>query len=102
MPRKSPYEIVLSRKERLLLVKVARSYRAAHCDVTRAKAILLAADRLSNEQIAQRVDMSRQSVSKWRDRFFHERLAGLSDHRRSGRRRSFPPEGGGGGQSDGL
>ena len=102
MSRRSPYEIVLSAKERQVLMRMARSYTAAYCDVTRAKAVLLAADGLSNEQIAMSVDMSRQIVSKWRKRFFHERLAGLSDRARSGRQRSFSPYGRGRGESDGL
>jgi len=62
--------------------------------VTRAKAILLAAEGLDNKQIGQRLDLPRQVVSKWRQRFFHERLAGLDDRPRRGRPRVFPPGGG--------
>jgi len=57
----------------------------------RARAILLAAEVLSNKQIGQRLDLPRQIVSKWRKRFFEQRLAGLQEQPRRGRQRSFPP-----------
>jgi hypothetical protein len=37
------------------------------------------------------LDMPRPVVSKWRQRFFHERLAGLEDRPRGGRPSAFPP-----------
>jgi len=54
--------------------------------------ILHAAEGLSNDQIAQRLDTRREVVSLWRKRFFEERLAGLEERARPGRPRSFPPE----------
>lgn len=102
MPRKSPYPIVLSPNEREALESMARSYTAPYCDVVRAKAILLAAKGLSNKEIAQRIDMGRQNVSKWRKRFFEERRAGLSDLARRGCPRSFSPQDYGGNQGDGM
>jgi len=57
----------------------------------RPKAVLLAAEGLSNKQIGQRLDVPRQIVSKWRKRFFEQRLAGLQERPRRGRPRSFPP-----------
>ena len=44
----------------------------------RAKIVLYAADRLSNDIIAARLDTPRQVVSKWRKRFYHHRLPGLA------------------------
>jgi transposase len=41
--------------------------------------ILLAAQGLQNDQIAANLSVPRQIVSKWRKRFFEERLAGLED-----------------------
>jgi transposase len=53
--------------------------------------ILHAAEGLSNDQIAERLDTRREVVSLWRKRFFEERLAGLEERARPGRPRSFPP-----------
>lgn len=82
MPRESPFSIVLSAKERGALESRARKYTSPYRDVVRAKIILHAADGLRNDQIAIRVDTSRQVVSKWRKRFFEARLDGLDDHSR--------------------
>jgi transposase len=53
--------------------------------------VLLAADGLSNDQIAARLDTRREVVSMWRKRFFEERLAGLDERSRPGRPRVFSP-----------
>jgi len=53
--------------------------------------ILLAAQGSANDQIAARLSVPRQIVSKWRKRFFEERLAGLEDEARTGRPPDFPP-----------
>lgn len=94
MPRTSPYPIELTPEEQRVLEARARKYTLPHRDVIRAKAILLAADGCENEEIAARLDLSRPKVSKWRKRFFHQRLAGLEDRPRGGRPPVFPPSGG--------
>ncbi len=91
MPRYSPYPIVLTEHERTALEDMARKYTSQYFQVVRAKAILLAAKGLRNDQIAQRVSLPRQSISKWRKRFFEERLDGLDNLPRSGRPPVFPP-----------
>jgi hypothetical protein len=91
MPQPSPYVIVLSGDERRHLEATARRYTAPYAVVIRAKLILLAADGLENEVIGQRLDLPRQVVSKWRKRFFEQRLEGLSDEPRSGRPAAFSP-----------
>lgn len=92
MPRRSPYTIVLSKEEKEKLESIAQKYTAPYFSVVRAKIVLLAAQELSNDQIAAKLDMPRQIVSKWRKRFFEERLEGLSDHPRSGRPARFSPQ----------
>jgi transposase len=57
----------------------------------RAKIALLAAEGLENKQIGERLDLPRQIVSKWRKRFFEQRLAGLEERSRRGRPRAFSP-----------
>lgn len=91
MPRRSPYSIVLTKEERRHLQRLARKYTSPYFEVVRAKAVLLVMEGLENKQIAERLQMPRQVVSKWRKRFFEERLAGLQDRPRSGRPPSFSP-----------
>lgn len=95
MPRQSPYPIVLTPSEREKLERFARKYTLAHYSVMRAKLVLLAAEGLSNKDIGQRLDLPREVVSKWRRRFFDDRLEGLEDRPRPGRPRCFSPSGGG-------
>jgi transposase len=54
--------------------------------------ILLAADGLGNDQIAEKLDVPRKTVSGWRKRFYEDRLAGLEDQPRSGRPPDFSPQ----------
>lgn len=91
MPRVSPFSIVLRPDERRELEARAAKYTLPYFQVTRARMILHAAEGLSNDQIAQRLDTRREVVSLWRKRFFEERLAGLEERARPGRPRSFPP-----------
>lgn len=91
MPRSSPYRIVLTAEEQRVLEERARRYTLSYREVVRAKIVLMAADGLRNDQIAERLDTRREVVSKWRKRFFYERLAGLEEHPRTGRRPVFPP-----------
>ena len=91
MPRHSPYPITLNSHEKAALQAIARKYTASYFQVVRAKIILLAAEGLRNDQIADRVSLPRQIVSKWRKRFFEERLEGLENLPRSGRPPSFSP-----------
>lgn len=87
MPRSSPFKIVLTAEERNRLETLVRSYSSPYSLVIRAKIALHAATGLSNKEIGQRLDVPRQVVSKWRKRFFQERLAGLEERARSGRPR---------------
>jgi transposase len=91
MPRKSPYAIRLTAEEKARLESLARKYTSPYYAVARAKIVLLAAQGLGNDEIARRLDMGRQVVSKWRKRFWEERLAGLEDRPREGRPPVFSP-----------
>lgn len=102
MPRESPYSIQLTSTEKLQLESLARKYTSPYNAVVRAKMVLLASQGLSNDQIAASLSVPRQIVSKWRKRFFEERLAGLDDQPRTGRPPVFPPRRGRAGQSSGL
>ncbi len=102
MPRRSPFEILLSASERSTLEAIQRRYTAPYRDVVRARIILMAAQGLQNKEIAARLSTPVQVVSKWRKRFFDERLPGLEERERSGRHPVFPPRAGGRRQSHRL
>jgi transposase len=54
----------------------------------RARIVLLAADGVSNTEIAVRVGVARQTVISWRERYAASGIKGLDDERRSGRPRT--------------
>ena len=93
MPRISPFTILLTAEEKVILQAMARRYTSSYIDVIRAKVILYAAEGLENKEIAAHLDTSRQIVSKWRKRFFEQRLEGLTERPRRGRPPRFPPRG---------
>ncbi len=66
--RKAP-SIKLTREERDELSKTARCQTGVMRDTLRARIILLAADGLKNQEIAQTLGTSGNSVGKWRRRF---------------------------------
>ena len=91
MPRRSPYQIVLSPAEKRELERISRRYTAPYYQVIRAKVVLLAAQGLDNKTIGLTLNVPRQVVSRWRQRFFDLRLLGLQDRARPGRPAGFPP-----------
>ena len=91
MPRTSPFNISLTDAEHTELEARARRYTSPYVEVVRAKIVLYAAEGLGNDEIAARLDTPRQVVSKWRKRFFQQRLAGLADLPRGGRPPGFSP-----------
>jgi transposase-like protein len=102
MPRTSPYTIELTAGERRTLEARARKYTLPYREVFRARIVLLASEGLRNDEIALRLDTSRDVVSLWRKRFFEERLAGLEERSRRGRPAVFSPTGGDGREGGGL
>ena len=91
MPQKSPYKIILTGHEKCSLQEMVRKYTLPYYKVVRAKIILLAAQGIQNKEIGHRLDIPRRIVSKWRKRFFCQRLEGLEDQPREGRPRVFFP-----------
>jgi hypothetical protein len=91
MPRRSPFIITLSDVERKELEQIASQYTSPYYLVVRAKAVLMAAQGLKNKTIGERLSLPRQIVSKWRKRFYRERLDGITDRPRSGRPSVFSP-----------
>ena len=91
MPRSSQFTIALSSAEESVLRRRAAKYTLPYFQVQRAKMILYAAEGMSNDRIAACLDTRREVVSLWRKRFFADRLAGLEEHARPGRPRTFSP-----------
>ena len=102
MPRSSPYSIRLSLAEAVELSRRAAKYTLPYFQVFRAKIILLAAQGLGNDEIAACLNTRREIVSRWRKRFFEERLSGLDEQPRPGRPWAFPPRSGCADKSPGL
>ena len=72
---------------------MARSHVAAHRDVQRARALLLAANGVANTQIAATVGVSPTSVKAWRGRFAQDGLTAFGVIRPGrGRKPSIPAE----------
>jgi transposase len=79
--------IDLSDGEREQLGRWARRRKTAAGLATRSRIVLAAADGERNSRIAQRLGVSRPTVTKWRARFAERRLDGLLDEPRPGRPR---------------
>lgn len=93
MPKKSPYRIVLAPEEERALEARARKYTSPYFEVVRSKIILLASEGMENKQIGQQLSVPRQIVSRWRKRFFYERLCPASmSGQGAGVPAFFPPE----------
>jgi transposase len=79
--------------QREVLERVSRSGVAAHRDVLRARALLLAGDGVANTQIAASVGVSPASVKAWRQRFGEDGLSAFGVVRPGrGRKPSISPE----------
>jgi len=102
MPSQSPFRIEPTEKQRAVLDERARAHTAPYWEVVRARIVLLAAEEVSNKEIAKRLDTTPQTVCKWRKRFYEEGLPGLEDRPRSGRPPTFSPFGEGGGEGHRL
>jgi putative transposase len=82
-----PLEV--SHDAREALESLARSRSLPAGLVSRAEIVLLCANGWNNNAVAERVGTSRQTVSKWRERFRTQGLMGLYDERRPGKPRSI-------------
>jgi putative transposase len=84
--------VVLSEEHQQQLRSWAASRSLPHGLVTRARIVLLAAEGLTNQAIAEKVGLSKPMVGKWRQRYLQHGLAGLHDEMRPGRPRSVSDE----------
>jgi transposase len=79
--------------QREVLERLSRSKTAAHRDVQRAKALLLASDGFASTRIAQEIGVSPATVTRWRQGFEQDGLTGSVKVRPGrGRKPSIGPE----------
>jgi transposase len=84
--------LVLRDGDRDLLASWVRSSTVTAGAAQRARIVLLAADGVSNTEIAELVGVSRPTVISWRARYEGSGIGGLSDEARSGRPRTIDHE----------
>lgn len=84
--------IVLPEENRQQLLSIARSRSLPHGLVLRAQVVLLAADGVSNNDIASQLRLSPQSVCLWRKRYLSDGIQGLHDELKPGRPRTVSDE----------
>lgn len=111
MPGPKPVPIVLSEKQRDFLNRAVRREKSTQQQVRRCSVVLLAADGSDNCSIATRLNLTLQTVRRWRLRWQQVKPAmltaeengddkqlqqliveALSDEKRSGRPATFTPE----------
>jgi transposase len=89
MPPNTAVLIRLSAAEHAQLEAWTRRRTSAQALAQRSRIVLLAADGVSNTEIAGRLGISRATAARWRARFAEHRLEGLLDEPRPGRPRTI-------------
>ena len=88
MPSNTAVPVELSDGERAQLEAWSRRRTSAQALAQRSRIVLLAADGLTNGEIAEQLGVHRSMVTRWRNRFAGLRLDGLTDEPRPGRPRT--------------
>jgi transposase len=92
MPSSVAVAIELTEDERDVLEGWTRRRTSAQALAQRARIVLMAAEGVTNTQIARELGVHRPMVTKWRTRFAEHRLEGLTDEPRPGRPRTVNDE----------
>jgi transposase len=83
-------ELTAEEREKLLLL--ARRPKSSQALAMRARIVLQCAEGVTNDEVAQKLWVTRPTVGKWRERFCVRRLEGLLDEPRPGAPRSITDE----------
>ncbi|MFD1045571.1 transposase [Kibdelosporangium lantanae] len=92
MPTPKPLPVVLTEDERRALTGWSRRPTESPSLALRSRIVLACAENDNNGQVAEQLGVSRNTVSKWRNRFVTARLPGLFDEPRSGAPRRITDE----------
>lgn len=84
--------VALANDDRQHLSAIAHSRSLPHGMVMRARIVLMAADDISNVEIAKKLGLSQQSVCIWRKRYLDQGIQGLHDELKPGRPRTVSDE----------
>ena len=79
-----PEVITLTSEERIELAQRTQSRTLPAGDVFRARLILMLADQFSYRTIEERLDTTVPTISRWKNRFLQDRIAGLLETRHPG------------------
>jgi transposase len=83
---------VLSEQDRKTLESTARASTSSARDIFHARIVLLAAEGLRSDAIAERLHTREATVSQWRRWFGAEGMAGLLDRPRAGHKPLYTPD----------
>ena len=92
MPKGKAVAVVLTPDEREVLERNVRRRKSSYALAMRSRMVLLAADGLTNEAIAERVGVWGITAGRWRSKFARLRLEGLLEEPRVGRPREIGDE----------
>jgi len=84
--------LIVSPSERKRLQAWTRRRKTAQALALRSRIILLCDSGMTNTAVAEKLDVSKQMVGKWRQRFIDQRLDGLLDEPRPGAPRKISDE----------
>lgn len=91
MPLGRPLQALdVTKDEHEKLRTIALRPKSSQAMAPRARIIVLCAQRLTNAQVASKLDVTSATVGKWRERFWLQRLEGLLDEPRVGAPRISP------------
>jgi len=88
MARIAP-QIILTDEEATELRKIVCKQTEEYRKIVRAKIVIMASEGMNNEQISEKIKISKQAVCKWRTRFQKYRMEGLNDIPGRGRPQVF-------------
>ena len=84
--------MILSAEERVFLESQVRKHKVPRSLSDRCRMLLLCAEGLPSKEVAAQLGGHEHTVGKWRRRFVKDRIEGLTDEYRPGRRRTVSDE----------